>query len=280
MGFSISVAAAADVQLMVGWAADEGWNPGNTDGLAYLATDPCGFLVGRLDGEPVTCISVVEYGRDFAFLGFYIARPDVRGQGYGLRTWQAGMARLSGRTVGLDGVLAQQPNYRRSGFRSAWRTVRFEGPPPVGPAPDGVEVIDARDVPFDRLEAYDRRHFGAPRPNFVAAWISLPERSAAVALRDGEIVGFAVLRAARSASRIGPLFAESAEVAAALVSQLARSSGSTTVAVDAPDINARAVAWLTASGLRPSFETARMYTAEPPEFDRDGVFGVASLELG
>src|SRR6188768_2852113 len=99
----IAVASADDVRRMAGWAADEGWNPGNSDAQAFFATDPGGFLIGRLDGEPVTCISVVKYGQGFGFLGFYIARPGVGGKGSGIRDWDAGMAWLVGRSVGLDG---------------------------------------------------------------------------------------------------------------------------------------------------------------------------------
>src|SRR5215204_2292923 len=107
MTFEITVASVDDVQRMARWAADEGWNPGNTDALAFHAADPGAFLIGRLDGEPVTCISVVRYGSALGFLGFYIACPMVRGKGYGIKVWDAGMARLKGRNVGLDGVVAQ-----------------------------------------------------------------------------------------------------------------------------------------------------------------------------
>src|ERR1700754_2654965 len=102
MTFEIAVGSADDVQSMARWAADEGWNPGNTDFHAFFAADPGGYLMGRLDGEPVTAISVVKYGEALGFLGFYIARPAARGKGYGLTTWNAGMARLAGRNVGLD----------------------------------------------------------------------------------------------------------------------------------------------------------------------------------
>ena len=53
MGFEIATAGAADIARMSQWAADEGWNPGRTDWLAFTAADPEGFLIGRLDGEPV-----------------------------------------------------------------------------------------------------------------------------------------------------------------------------------------------------------------------------------
>jgi hypothetical protein len=280
MTFEITVASADDIQRMAGWAADEGWNPGNTDAYAFFATDPAGFLIGRLNGEPVSSISVVRYGQDFGFLGCYIARPGARGKGYGLTTWNAGIARLAGCNVGLDGVVAQQHNYRKSGFRLAWNNVRQEGSAPDAKPPAGVDLIDGQSVPFDKLAAYDLRFFPAARDAFLASWISLPERASMAALRDGELVGFAVMRAAQGAQRVGPLYAESPDVAAALVAALASKIGATTVAVDTPDINKPALAFAERCGWKPAFETARMYTGANPEVDYAGLYGVTSFELG
>jgi ribosomal protein S18 acetylase RimI-like enzyme len=117
----------AEIDLAVEWAAREGWNPGLQDADAFHAADPEGFLLGALAGEPAAVISAVRYGEGFGFIGFYIVRPDLRGRGYGLTLWNAAMARLAGRNVGLDGVVAQQPNYRKSGFRLAYRNIRHEG---------------------------------------------------------------------------------------------------------------------------------------------------------
>ncbi|MDJ0461924.1 hypothetical protein [Streptomyces sp. H27-C3] len=50
------------MSLLRDWADAEGWNPGHADGPAFFATDPQGFLIGRLDGEPAGRISVVRYG--------------------------------------------------------------------------------------------------------------------------------------------------------------------------------------------------------------------------
>ena len=280
MAFEIGTASAGDVLLMAEWAAAENWNPGLTDAQAFVLADPCGFLVGRLDGEPVTCISVVRYGEAFGFLGMYITRPEARGRGLGYRTWQAGMARLTRRTVGLDGVPAQQDNYHRSGFDLAWTNLRFEGPASDVEAPPEVRIVDARDIPFDQLAAYDRRFFGAPRDAFLVAWISVPARSARVAVRHGEIVGCAVLRDAHAASRVGPLFAADGSIALALVSFLARERAAAAVAIDVPGVNETAFAWAEAAGWTPSFESARMYTGPAPEIDRGGLFGITSLELG
>jgi hypothetical protein len=204
----------------------------------------------------------------------------VRGKGYGIQVWNAGMKRLDGRNVGLDGVPAQQANYRKSGYRLAWNNARHEGLPAAAPMPAGVSVVDARSLPFDRLAAYDRRFFPEARDSFLAPWITAPERTALVALKDGEIVGFGVVRAAVTASRIGPLYAASPELAAALIGKLAAAMPGQPIAVDMPDFHKPGTRMAEQLGLKPAFETARMYTGPDPAIDRAGLFGVASLELG
>ena len=58
-----------ELDLGLDWAAQEGWNPGLHDADTFHATDPQGFLLGTLDGEPVGMVSAVRYSRGFGFLG-------------------------------------------------------------------------------------------------------------------------------------------------------------------------------------------------------------------
>jgi hypothetical protein len=74
-----------EIAIAADWAAAEGWNPGLADAACFATVDPEGFLIGELDGAPPATISCVNYDAWFAFLGFYIVRPDLRGRGYGLR---------------------------------------------------------------------------------------------------------------------------------------------------------------------------------------------------
>ncbi|MGB0515293.1 MAG: GNAT family N-acetyltransferase, partial [Wenzhouxiangellaceae bacterium] len=117
----------SELDLVVDWAAAEGWNPGVNDPNCFHAADPAGFLLGLIDDEPVGSISVVRYGRAFGFLGFYIVKPDYRQQGYGIRLWHAGIEQLADRTLGLDGVVDQQSNYKKSGFVLAHNNLRYAG---------------------------------------------------------------------------------------------------------------------------------------------------------
>ena len=274
--FRVAPASAADMRLLVEWAAAEGWNPGDGDVDAFFPTDPAGFLIGRLDGEPATAISAIRYGADFGFVGFYLTRPDLRGQGYGMRTWRLGLDRLAGRNVALDGVSAQQENYRRSGFRFAWATVRYQGVPAVEPVA-GVTLVDGREIGFGDLAAYDRRFFPTARETFLAAWLTAPGHRPLAALRDGALVGLGVHRRAREGSRIGPLHADDPAVAATLLSALTDGGE---IALDVPAVNDRAIDAAERFGLKPQWETARMYTGGVPAVDLTGIYGVTSLELG
>ncbi|MBJ7907390.1 GNAT family N-acetyltransferase [Streptomyces sp. DSM 110735] len=274
----VTQATLADWPVISAWAAAEGWNPGLSDGPAFFAQDPEGFFLGRIDGEPVSAVSVVNYGDDYAFLGCYLVRPDLRGQGHGLTTWKTALAHAGTRTVGLDGVVAQQDNYRRSGFELAHRTARYTGPAPTGPVPDGVRPAEAADLAA--VTVYDSACSPADRPRFLAEWLTLPGHRAFVREDGGRLTGYGVIRPGHDCPRVGPLFADTADDARALLTALSAEVAGQQVAVDIPEPNKAAVALALDLGLTPSFETARMYTGQVREHALDRVFGVATLELG
>ncbi|MFF2557503.1 GNAT family N-acetyltransferase [Nocardia sp. NPDC058058] len=274
----IDRATLAEWATVTDWADGEGWNPGLRDGVPFFAQDRDGFFLGRLDGEPVSAVSVVNYGNEFAFLGFYLVRPDMRGAGFGLATWKAGLAHAGERVIGLDGVPDQQDNYRRSGFELAYRTARFTGSPAL-PAPDSsVRVLAERDVP--ELRDYDSACLPADRPEFLTAWLSNPGHRTVVRIVDGVLTGYGTIRPARDSHRVGPLFADTEADARQLLAALAVEARGGPVAIDVPLHNAGAVRLAEEAGLKPSFETARMYTGAPRTHSGDKVFGATTLELG
>jgi GNAT superfamily N-acetyltransferase len=273
---AVGRASLDDWTVITGWAAAEGWNPGLSDAPSFFAQDPDGFFVGRIDGEPVSAVSVVGYGADYAFLGFYLVRPDLRGRGHGLTTWRTALAHAGDRTVGLDGVVAQQDNYRRSGFALAHRTVRYSGVAPESAVPHDVRPLTDPAA----VTAYDSACFPADRPRFLRHWLAEDGHRAMARVVDGRLTGYGVIRPGRDALRIGPLFADTAEDARALFAGLTATAAGREVAIDVPENNAPAVALAEDLGLTPSFETARMYTGPVRPFAAERVFGVTTLELG
>jgi RimJ/RimL family protein N-acetyltransferase len=278
-GFEIRPMSRADLDLAVEWAAAEGWNPGLADAGCFHATDPEGFLMAFGAGEPVASISVVRYAGGFAFLGFYIVRPEFRGRGYGLRLWRAGMARLDGSTVGLDGVVGQQANYARSGFTLAHRNIRYGGVARLdAPSDRRLTNIGADLVPA--VAAYDRRFFPAPRGSFLQCWLR-PEQRIGVALTEtGAIQGYGVVRKCRSGHKIGPLFAETEDHADLLFRALASTATDGPIFLDVPEPNRAGAKLAARHGLSPVFETARMYRGIAPALPLDDIYGITTFELG
>src|SRR5215213_3668509 len=160
-----------EISIAVNWAAAEGWNPGCADDACFAAADPAGFLIGELEGAPAATVSCVNYGANFAFLGFYIVREDLRGRGYGLRIWNAAIAHAGPRVIGLDGVVAQQQNYRRSGFELAYANVRYGGVV-ASPSVPQATLVALTEIALAAVEACDASVFPAPRTAFLRAWIN------------------------------------------------------------------------------------------------------------
>jgi GNAT superfamily N-acetyltransferase len=228
----------------------------------------------------VAAISAVRYGSDFAFIGLYIVEPALRGQGLGSQVWEAAMARLRGRTIGLDGVVAMQPAYARSGFMLSHRNIRYAGLPRARKAlPAGVEALTMADLAV--VERYDEPCFGGPRSGFLAAWLAQP-RAVAMGVRSGgDLRGFGVMRPAGSGFKVGPLFADDPDIAGDLLGSIAARIGATAeVFLDVPSPNVEAVALAEGRGMVPSFETARMYAGGDPALPIERIFGVTTFELG
>ena len=101
-------------------------------------------------------------------------------------------------------------------------------------------------------------------------------------MRDGSLAGYGVLRPCRAGAKVGPLFADDAQAATALLARAARGgrrrharSSSTS-----PPRTRRASALREGRAMEPCFETARMYRGGAIPEDLTRVFGVTTLELG
>lgn len=278
---SIRAMRGDEVELAIELAAREGWNPGLHDARSFFEADPDGFLIAEVDGRLAGCLSAVSYDGRFGFIGLYIVVPQWRGHGIGWRLWTLGMERLAGHLVGLDGVPAQQDNYRKSGFALAWRNVRYAGVARHAGSEGSMALVPLSDVDFTRLCADDRRVFPAPRERFLRAWIGMPDAIGLAFVQGDRLAGWGVIRRCREGHKIGPLVADSPSVASSLYRALCdRVNEGDTVFLDVPLANAGAVALAEGHGMRSVFETARMYTGAAPALQLERMFGITSFELG
>ncbi|MEG4321039.1 MULTISPECIES: GNAT family N-acetyltransferase [unclassified Microcoleus] len=276
--FIIRAMTLADLELAIQWAATEGWNPAINDAIPFYAADASGFLIGEIDGTPISSISAVRYGDSFAFIGFYIVQPAWRGQGYGLQTWNAALKLVGDRPTALDAVLQQVNNYSKFGFKPVYRDLRYQGIGQAGVIPEGVVLLT--DIPFVDVVNYDALYFPASRRAFINAWINHSEHQAYGMVQDGKLCGYGVIRPSYTGFRIGPLFANSTEIAERLFMALIARAENQPVFIDVPNINTQAIALFESREMQPISECVRMYTHDITNIDINHIFGLTTLELG
>lgn len=278
----------SDVDELVAWASREGWNPGLHDAEVFWATDPEAFIAADVDGEMIGGGAITSYDGEFGFMGFFIVRPEYRGRGFGNMLWQARRERLlarlrPGATIGMDGVFAMQAYYAKGGFAFSHRDMRFRAEAPDRPAPpsdDDEDIVPLATVPFGDILEYDRACFPASRPRFLNEWISQPDARALGCVRNGGLSGYGVVRRCREGCKVGPLFADDAQVARALYGHLSRFAAGGPLFLDTPENNPAAIELARQQGMVEVFGCARMYLGPAPVLAHERVFGVTTFELG
>jgi GNAT superfamily N-acetyltransferase len=278
--FNIRTMKRSDVDFAIELAAKEGWNPGLNDADVFYNTDPRGFLIGLYGEIPVGCISVVSYDNKFGFLGFYIVVPEFRDFGFGTQLWNAGLKKLKKRNIGLDGVFSQQDNYSKSGFRLAYSNIRYEWN--NTPAEfDSKNLFEAKDIPFEVINGYDKKFFPADRTAFLQNWLVMPNCFTSVHKKRKQIDGYGVIRKCRVGYKIGPLFADDPNIAENIFLNLvSKVESDVPIYIDVPDVNEKGMALAEKYNMTNVFGTARMYRADTPEISIDRTYGVTTFELG
>lgn len=268
----------SETELLLEWARQEGWNPGQADAAAFFEAYPDGFLGCFTDDGFVAGISAVRYGSNFGFIGLYICLPDYRGRGLGRRVWDTAMQHLEGRTIGLDGVPQQQPSYRRMGFEENYRTIRWSGKIAADYS-SGTSTSPTLPRMLPDVFAYDRQRFPSERERFLHAWLKQPRETLAIP-RDGTIAGYAVLRRCHDGYKIGPLFADGLSEAEELFFACVNQVKGEVLHLDVPQTQEAFSDVLRSVGMAPGFETSRMYKNGNPPALHPGVFAITTLELG
>jgi hypothetical protein len=217
--------------------------------------------------------------KTFSFGGFYMVKEPYRHHGVGWVYFSAMRAHAGERNFGGDGVYEMQDKYAaHAGFQYAYRNIRWQG---VLDGKEQPDLVSAHDIPFDTLLRYDTAHFPVERKVFLEKWISQPESSALVCLdRDEKISGYGVIRKCYEGYKIGPLFADTPDIAHTICEGLTATVPGEMIFLDTPEPNSAAVRMAQESSMVAVFGTARMYTKAAPLLPLHEIFGVTTFELG
>jgi GNAT superfamily N-acetyltransferase len=161
--------------------------------------------------------SGIAYGR-LGFVGNMIVDTGYRRRGIGSAILESvvdfltanGAARLE-----LYATENGRPLYARHGFEPTGPSTMVRVPRGIESPQAVVELSDADGQTADELVAYDAPRFGGDRGMLLRRMIDDPDRPLVVGRHDGEIVGHGWVRP--DGERVGPLVAESPEIAIALI---------------------------------------------------------------
>lgn len=273
----------AGLKILVKWAEKEGWNPGPHDADAYWATDPGGFYGYHSRGELIAGGSIISYGREFGFMGFFIVNPKYRSCGIGRKLWYQRrdtlISRLKeGAPIGLDGVVGMQVFYQKGGFKIAFRDVRYKKIGTKFKLDKNISQINDNDT--ESILEYDKHCFGYLRPQFMQAWLKLPDNKTFKYIAHEKLKGFAIIRKATIGYKVCPLFADNEKIAEELYKACLNSVIGEQLFIDIPLKNQGSINLIKKYHASYVFECARMYFGKAPEIEIDKIFGITTFELG
>lgn len=281
-GHEIGQMQAQEVVTLREWAASEGWNPGLNDLSLVWDIAPDSFVALRKGSELIGGGSILNYGAEFGFMGLFILRADARGKGLGTALWHWRRDTLlnrlrPGASIAMDGVFDMVPFYERGGFKPAYQVFRYEGLAQSGVSENVVPITEED---FAEIQAYDAPISRVSRTAFLRRWVLQPGGYAVACRRDGMIAGYGVARPCETGFKIGPLFADTPQIAQGIGSALMARFKGEQVQIDIPEPNQAALDWVEALGLQRVFGCTRLYYGSPLPLPLEKVFSVTSLEFG
>lgn len=236
---------AHSLSLALGW-------PYRPEDWQFSAASATGF-VAEESGVVVGTAMCWKFGNDRASLGHVIVSSAHQGRGIGRKLMEIVLEELGPRVTFLHATTAGQPLYEKLGFSVCGTLEQHQGN--VSEAfpvtlHDGERLRPGTAADFPVLIELASRACGVERHALLSALLKLGE--SVVLERDGEIVGFSVLRRFGRGYVIGPVVAlrsrDDVRARALIAYWLSRRAGEF-VRIDVPS-ETELTDWLSGQGLQ------------------------------
>ena len=274
-----------DLAAALTLSAEAGWNQTAGDWQIFLDLGSAVGVTGA-DGRLIATAATLPHASRFAWISMVLVTAAQRRQGLARWLLRDCIERLTGRQLVpvLDATPAGRSVYSGIGFRDAWSMRRLVGraaqAPQEGPAAEGVTVRPLDPADWPKIIAYDAAIFGADRGALLRRLAGRLPQAALIAERQGRLAGFLLGRDGRVMNQLGPLVAESDQVARALLAP-AFAAVALPLAVDVPDRHAGLGGWLLTLGFTAERPLTRMVYGTSAAFDDPTrLFAIAGPELG
>ena len=267
----------AELRERVGWAVHE-W------ALRAVLDPPHARCLVAVNGanHVIGVGSGISYGA-LGVVGNMIVDPSHRRRGIGAAILEGVVDFLDERgcsRLELSATDAGRPLYEKYGFTLSGPGVSAVVPRRACAVGDGAaELTDAGPASLAELIAYDAPRFGGDRGPLIASMLADTARPLVVARREGAVAGWAWVRP--DADRVGPLVADTPDVAAVLVGDaLRRLPTACTVRLNFPAANHAGADRLRQLGAELEPWSGRMARGAQVPRREDTIYGNAVGALG
>ncbi|MGI8998284.1 MAG: GNAT family N-acetyltransferase [Candidatus Limnocylindria bacterium] len=272
-GFRLRNADTTDLPRIAEMRDEVGWGVHDW-ALRAVLEPPHARCIVAVDGRDVVIGvgSGISYGQ-MGFVGNMIVDSGHRRRGIGAAILQAVISFLEERgttRMELYATTEGRPLYARHGFELTGASAMVRVPRAVVSSAEGVAGVGVRDASTHAeadIIAYDTPRFGGDRRAVLRNIVGDRQRPVVVARREGAIVGYGWVRP--DGERIGPLVADTPEIAVALIGEaFARMPLIDELTLNVPSDNRAGAERLTDLGAEESPWDGRM--ARGPDVPRRG----------
>jgi ribosomal protein S18 acetylase RimI-like enzyme len=271
----------ADIPAGLGLCRASRWNQTTCDWQYFLRTAPRGALVAVENGSVIGTVATLPYG-PFAWISMVLVDPAARGRGVGTLLLDRGLARVTdGVTARLDATPAGEALYRKLGFVAEYGLARLYLEPAAPRAPRAASARPLAPADWPDVIEMDARAFGASRAGLLERLADEAPEYAWVSARNGRVDGYLLGRHGHVREQFGPLVAESADVAGALLESCLAANPNRPAFMDVPDAQHAWRAYLADRGLRIERTFLRMFRGPlTAPGDPSHVYAITGPEFG
>jgi GNAT superfamily N-acetyltransferase len=269
-------------ESLVVLSAEAGWNQVAAD-WRFMLQHGAGIGMTDAGGQWIATALALPLAKRLSWLSMVLTTKAWRGRGIGTHLLRRSIesVRAQGATAGLDATELGRPVYLPLGFTDVYTLRRWhlERVPGGVPAPSGIRLRRVPASDMLALAAYDAPRSAMERGAILAHLQSRAPYLAFVAEAGDEIVGYVLGRDGRVAHHLGPIVAESEEIALALAAQ-ATLAASPPYVLDVPERHAGVRRWLEAADAVTPRGFTRMILGEAPGLaDNARLFAISGPEF-
>ena len=180
----------------------------------------------------------------------------------------------------LDASAEGREVYKRLGFRDVGHSTNFTGTVGDDDRESAADIAPLTRSDLAEVAAFDALSSGTDRTILLGHLLQRHPSAARVARQNGRVVGFVMARPGRLSTQIGPLLAESEQMAIRLLSQAASAVGGP-ICLDLFDQHVGLRGWLEQRRFKIATRFVRMVLSDREIFPHDHkVYIIAGPELG